>query len=71
MQNNTESKYPDLPRPGECFRCREQGHLFKACTGNNIFKFFCYSCGRANTVASECPTCKKEPPGNVKRGQPN
>jgi hypothetical protein len=50
----------ELPKPGECFKCRQTGHLFKNCTNEAIFKIFCYSCGRANKIAPKCPTCKKD-----------
>lgn len=65
-----KENYPELPRPGECFKCRESGHLFKSCSNTPIFRIFCYSCGRANVIATKCPTCKKAE-GNIKRDQPN
>ena len=70
--NSTDNtvKHPELPRPGECFECRQKGHIFKECPNKRIFKFFCYSCGRANLIASKCPTCKKEVTENTKGDQP-
>lgn len=65
-----EEKFPEMPRPGECFKCRQSGHIFKSCTNDPVFKIFCFSCGRAKTIAPKCPTCKKEGEGNVKRDQP-
>ena len=50
----------ELPKPGECFKCRQTEHLFNNCENEAIFKIFCYSCGRANKIAPKCPTCKKE-----------
>lgn len=64
------TQVPELPRPGECFRCRETGHLFKACTNDPVFRTFCFSCGRAKTIAPKCPTCKKDKEGNGQGGQP-
>lgn len=63
-------KFPEMPRPGECFKCRQPGHIFKICTNDPVFKSFCYSCGRAKTIAPKCPTCKKDGEGNAKGGQP-
>lgn len=64
------TQHPDLPRPGECFKCRQTGHLFKACTNDPVFRIFCYSCGRAKVIATKCPTCKRDGEGNVQGGQP-
>ena len=52
------SELDDLPNVGECFKCRQVGHVFKDCLNSAIYKYFCYSCGTGNFTAIKCPNCK-------------
>lgn len=58
-----------MPRPGECIKCRRQGHQKPYCVFRPRFRLYCYHCGRANTVRPKCPTCKESEQENVEGGQ--
>lgn len=49
----------DMPNAGECFKCRQEGHLFKECPNESKYKIFCYRCGKLGKVTVvKCPNCK-------------
>lgn len=48
----------DMPNAGECYKCRQQGHLFKECPNEAKYKFFCYRCGKGKVTIVKCPNCK-------------
>lgn len=52
-QNNS-----DMPNAGECFKCRQQGHLFKECPNEGKYRIFCYLCGKGKVTVVKCPNCK-------------
>ena len=58
----------DLPKPGECFKCRNLGHNWKDCT-NTGHKYFCYKCGKPRVIKTNCPNCSTDQEENSKRDQ--
>ena len=61
--SQTSEEHSEMPKPGQCFQCRKEGHSHKNCRSKKLFKCFCYGCGRANIIKPRCPTCnppKKE-----------
>lgn len=52
------SKLENMPNRGECFKCRQEGHIFKDCPNSAVYKYFCYSCGKGNVTVVKCPNCK-------------
>lgn len=66
-----EQEHGEMPRPGECFKCRRTGHNWTKCTFRKLFKTFCYGCGRANLIRPRCPTCKNSDQENREGGQFN
>ena len=62
-------EYGVMPNPGECFKCRRQGHKMTDCTFRARFRLYCYGCGRANTIKPNCASCKKVKQENAERGQ--
>ena len=47
-----------MPNVGECFKCRQQGHIFKECPNEPKYKYFFYSCGKGKVIVTKCPNCK-------------
>lgn len=54
----TECDITDMPNAGECYKCRQQGHLFKDCPNESKLKFYCYRCGKGKVTVVKCPNCK-------------
>lgn len=63
-------QHPEMPRFGECFKCRQPGHRFSDCRYKRVFRIFCYSCGKANVTSSRCPACLKKKEENARGDQP-
>lgn len=48
------------PRPMQCYRCLEKGHVRARCTGDTDRSDLCYRCGQPGHKASQCsaePNC--------------
>lgn len=58
----------DLPEPGQCFKCRKFGHVWKDCP-NEGHKYFCYGCGKPNVIRTKCLHCVESKEGNSQAGQ--
>lgn len=67
----TQPESEEMPKPGECFKCRRTGHKMSECTLRPKFKYYCYGCGRANKIKPNCstPGCKRRKQENQERGQ--
>lgn len=64
----TEIPHPDsenMPNPGECWKCRQHGDLFKNCTNDAKFKYFRYSCGKDKVTVVKCPNCRNKQKENA------
>ena len=48
----------DMPNLGECFKCRQQSHLFNDCPNPEKYEIFCYSCGKGKVTVPKCLNCK-------------
>lgn len=58
----------DVPKHGECYRCRKPGHNWKDCP-NEGHNYFCYGCGKPRVIKPKCPNCNSAEE-NSRRSQP-